>query len=49
MQKFSYFLGFLLIGAVGAPLIGNLYEAEANYTLLPCSLGWVRIHRLATT
>lgn len=33
MQKFSYFLGFLLIGAVGAPLIGNLYEAEANYTL----------------
>jgi hypothetical protein len=33
MRKFSYFLGFLLIGAVGAPLIGNLYEAEANYTL----------------
>lgn len=33
MRKFSYFLGFLLIGAVGAPLIGNLYEPEANYTL----------------
>jgi hypothetical protein len=33
MRLLSYFLAYLLIGAFGAPLLGNLYEPEANYIL----------------
>jgi hypothetical protein len=29
----SYFSIYVLIGAIGAPLLGNLYEPEANYAL----------------
>lgn len=33
MRTLSYFSVYLLIGAIGAPLLGNLYEPEANYAL----------------
>lgn len=33
MRSLSYFLGYMLIGALGALLLGNLYEPEANYAL----------------
>jgi hypothetical protein len=33
MRILSNFFVYLLIGAIGAPLVGNLYEPEANYAL----------------
>jgi hypothetical protein len=35
MRTLSYFSVYLLIGAFGAPLLGNLYEPEVNYATLP--------------
>jgi len=33
MRTLSYFSVYLLIGAFGAPLLGNLYEPEVNYAI----------------